>query len=151
MLGRHRLSSSWLGVFVLTKSNEGQALFSVFTHFPPKGWRAQCALPGLALTDAPLLAHGHRAQCTNARSSSLSGLLCALRLPRQASQLLGRGSPGRRAVRAGDVGYTLGQGAARGEWPRTLHAAPDAEREWEPTTPGAAPPAALSSTHRALQ
>jgi hypothetical protein len=33
------LSSSWPGVFGLTKSNEGQALFSVFAQFHPKGWR----------------------------------------------------------------------------------------------------------------
>jgi WD40 repeat protein len=43
MLGKHRLSSSWLGVFGLTKSNEGQALFSVFSHFHPTGWRAIAA------------------------------------------------------------------------------------------------------------
>src|SRR5260370_24119839 len=38
MLGTHRLSS-WPGVFVLAKSNEGQALCSVFAQFHPKGWR----------------------------------------------------------------------------------------------------------------
>ena len=40
MLGTPRLSS-WPGVFVLTKSNQGQAPCSVFAQFHPKGWRPE--------------------------------------------------------------------------------------------------------------